>query len=78
MGLRIEAAACCSIGRRKNNEDNFYANGQYMEREQMNSGGQYRALVTDELQMYAVCDGMGGAEFGEEASLKAVKALKRY
>ena len=54
MGLRIEAAACCSIGRRKNNEDNFYANGQYMEREQMNSGGQYRALVTDELQMYAV------------------------
>lgn len=78
MGLKIEAAACCSIGRRKNNEDNFYANGQYMEREQMNRGGQYRALVTDELQMYAVCDGMGGAEFGEEASLKAVKALKRY
>ena len=78
MGLRTEAAVCCSIGRRKNNEDNFYVNGRYMEREQMNSGGQYRALVTDELQMYAVCDGMGGAEFGEEASLKAVKRLKEY
>ena len=78
MGLKIEAAVCCSIGRRKNNEDNFYVNGRYMEREQMNNGGQYKALVTDELQMYAVCDGMGGAEFGEEASLKAVKELARF
>ena len=78
MGLRIEAAACCSIGRRKNNEDNFYVNGRYMEREQMNNGGQYCAVVTDDLQMYAVCDGMGGAEFGEEASLKTVKKLKQY
>lgn len=78
MGLRVEAAVCCSIGRRKNNEDNFYANGKYMEREQMNNGCQYRATITNDLQMYAVCDGMGGAEFGEEASLKAVKALKRY
>ncbi len=78
MGLKIEAAVCCSIGRRKNNEDNFYVNGRYMEREQMNNGGQYKALVADELQMYAVCDGMGGAEFGEEASLKAVQELARF
>ena len=78
MGLRVEAAVCSSIGRRKNNEDNFYVNGIYMEREQMDNGGQYSALVTDSLQMYAVCDGMGGAEFGEEASLKAVRALHEY
>lgn len=78
MGLKIEAAVCCSIGRRKNNEDNFYVNGRYMEREQMNDGGQYTAMVTDDLQIYAVCDGMGGAEFGEEASLKTVKKLKQY
>lgn len=78
MGLKIETAVCCSIGRRKNNEDNFYVNGLYMERAQMNSGGQYDAQVTDELQIYAVCDGMGGAEFGEEAALKAVKALADY
>ena len=78
MGLRTEAAVCCSIGRRKNNEDNFYVNGIYMKREQMNNGGQYSALVTDSLQMFAVCDGMGGAEFGEEASLKAVCALHEY
>ena len=78
MGLKIEAAVCCSIGRRANNEDNFYVTGRYMEREQMNEGGQYSAAVADELQIYAVCDGMGGAEFGEEASLKAVKALEQY
>ena len=78
MGLRIEAAVCSSIGHRGNNEDNFYVNGRYMEREQMNNGGQYSDLITDELQLYAVCDGMGGAEFGEEASLKAVKALEKY
>ena len=78
MGLKIEAAVCCSIGRRKNNEDNFYVNGSFMEREQMNNGGQYSAVVTDEMQIYAVCDGMGGAEFGEEASLKTVKKLKQY
>ena len=78
MGLKIETAVCCSIGRRKNNEDNFYVNGLFMERAQMNSGGQYDAQVTDEIQIYAVCDGMGGAEFGEEASLKAVKALADY
>ena len=76
--MRIEASVCCSIGRRKNNEDNFYVNGRYLEREQMNGGGQYNTLVTDDLQLYAVCDGMGGAEFGEEASLMAVKALAEY
>lgn len=78
MGLRIEAAVCCSIGRRKNNEDNFYVNGRFMEREQMNSGGLYSAMVNDDLQIYAVCDGMGGAEFGEEASYRAVKLLSEY
>ena len=78
MGLRIEAAVCSSIGRRKNNEDNFYVNGKFMEREQMNDGGQYHTLVTDDLQLYAVCDGMGGAEYGEEASYRAVKALAEY
>ena len=78
MKLRVEAAVCSSIGRRINNEDNFYVNGRYMEREQMNRGGQYNAIIADEVQIYAVCDGMGGAEYGEEASLTAVKALARY
>jgi len=78
MGLRIDAAVYSHIGGRKNNEDNFFLNGLYMEREQMNQGGQYHTVYTDATQIFAVCDGMGGAEFGEEASLLAVKNLKKY
>lgn len=78
MGLKVDTAVYCHIGRRANNEDNFYVNGLYMEREQMNKGGRYHKMYTTDLQMYAVCDGMGGAEYGEEASLRAVKALKDY
>lgn len=78
MGLKIDAAVYCHIGGRKNNEDNFYFNGLYMEREQMNRGGAFHKTYSGAAQMYAVCDGMGGAEYGEEASLCTVKALKRY
>lgn len=78
MGLRINAAVYSHIGGRKNNEDNFYFNGLYMEREQMDRGGQFQKEYADASQMYAVCDGMGGAEFGEEASLFATRSLKKY
>ena len=78
MALKINAAVYSNIGHRKNNEDNFFFNGLYMEREQMNGGGHTHAESSDDFQMYAVCDGMGGIEFGEEASLMAVKALKKY
>ena len=78
MGLIIEAAAYSHIGGRKNNEDNFYLNGVSMEREQMNRGGQCHTDFADPTQIYAVCDGMGGAMFGEEASLLAVKSLRKY
>lgn len=78
MGLKIDAAVYCHIGGRKNNEDNFYFNGLYMEREQMNRGGAFHKTYSGAQQMYAVCDGMGGAEFGEEASLCTAKVLKRY
>ena len=78
MGLIIDAAAYSHIGGRKNNEDNFYMNGVHLEREQMNRGGQCNTDFSGPTQIYAVCDGMGGAMFGEEASLLAVKALKKY
>jgi len=78
MSLKIDAAAYSHIGVRANNEDNFYFNGVYMSREQMNQGGQYSASSTDKMQIYAVCDGMGGAEFGEEASLMTVTELSKY
>ncbi|MBQ8973790.1 MAG: serine/threonine-protein phosphatase [Clostridia bacterium] len=78
MGLKIDTAVYSHIGRRKNNEDNFFLDGLYMERDQMNKGGQYHAVKKGDEQIYAVCDGMGGAEFGEEASLRAVQRLKEY
>lgn len=78
MSLKIDAAAYSHIGVRANNEDNFYFNGVFMSREQMNQGGQVAASCTDKSQIYAVCDGMGGAEFGEEASLLTVTELRAY
>lgn len=78
MGLKINAAVYSHIGGRKNNEDNFFFNGLFMEREQMNLGGEFHKEYSDPWQMFAVCDGMGGAEFGEEASLRAVQGLRKY
>lgn len=78
MGIKIEAAAYSAIGNRPNNEDNFYLNGIYMSKEQMNAGGKVSAVNSDTLQVYAVFDGMGGGEFGENASLCAATRLKEY
>ena len=78
MGIRIEAAAYNSIGGRKNNEDNFYLNGPYLKREQMDQGGKISSVNTQPLQVYAVFDGMGGGDFGEYASSYAASQLKEY
>ena len=78
MSLKISAAVYSHIGHRPNNEDNFFYNGAYMEREQMNRGGRIHSVNGEPTQIYAVCDGMGGAELGEEASLKAVQMLKDF
>ena len=78
MSLKVSAAVYGHIGHRPNNEDNFYYNGVYLEREQMNKGGRLHSVVTEPTQIYAACDGMGGAELGEEASLKAVQMIKTY
>ena len=78
MSLKVDVSVYCHIGRRSNNEDNFYVNGTYMERNQMNKGGKLHKVFEGGEQMYAVCDGMGGAEYGEEASLRAVRAMKAY
>lgn len=78
MSLKIKAAVFSHIGDRGNNEDNFYFNGLFMPREQMNKGARTQHECTEPMQIYAVCDGMGGAEFGEEASLTAVQELKAH
>lgn len=70
-----EVYACSDQGRvRGNNEDNFYVSGKYREnitvpRIELESNFEPERLL------FAVCDGMGGEEDGELASLAAVKAL---
>lgn len=77
-GMKLNAAVYNHIGRRLNNEDNFYINGSYMEREMMDKGGLFQKSFTDPVQIYAVCDGMGGAEIGEDVSYYTVTRLKQY
>lgn len=79
MSAMIDAAVCSNMGKvRKNNEDNFCFNGLYMDESQRNSGGLFHLSADQPNQVYAVCDGMGGEEDGEDASLAAVRALAQY
>ena len=60
---------------RSNNEDNFYICGKYRtDVNDNNSKAQCR--VTDRRALFSVCDGMGGVEFGEIASLIAVSNMR--
>ena len=77
--MRIDAAVCSNMGKvRRNNEDNFYFNGVYMNESQRNKGGLFSKVCDDDKQIYAVCDGMGGEEGGEDASITAARGLKQY
>lgn len=79
MSFKIDAAVCSNMGRvRKNNEDNFYFNGDYLDEGRRNKGGLLKRTCQDDTQVYAVCDGMGGEERGEDASITAVRALAQY
>lgn len=84
---RVQAACGCNTGkRRKNNEDNFYFDGKYLDSE---NGGLAEILVKEggrrsfldgmlgesPYEFYAVFDGMGGGDYGEVASnLAAITA----
>lgn len=63
---------------RGNNEDNFYLDGSYMHREKMDEGAYVTGSSKERYQLYAVCDGMGGADCGEEASFSAVTQLAEH
>lgn len=78
MGIRVEAAAYSSIGGRKNNEDNFYLDGAFLKREQMDRGGKAAMENSHPMQIYAVLDGMGGGDYGEYASFYAASCLSEY
>ena len=79
MGLVVTAAACVNVGRlRGNNEDNLYFNGMFLTEQTREQPAALDSLCEDNRQFYAVCDGMGGEQFGELASLIAVKTIHRY
>ena len=73
----IDAAVVNHKGKvRSNNEDNYSLNGERMELAAMDAGGAAHTECADDVQFYAVCDGMGGEAAGEEASFAAVDELK--
>ena len=78
MVYQLHAACACHTGKvRSANEDNFYFNGRFLPLENQGTAGATAAkfLLTEE-RCFGVFDGMGGVEFGEEASYAAVTALK--
>ena len=78
MAMQVKFAVRSEVGNvRKNNEDNFYCNGILMtvsERERPF----FLSGMTSVPAVFAVCDGMGGEDCGELASLTAVQALQEH
>lgn len=76
--IRIQASAINNKGRvRTNNEDSFYVNGIFMPRDRMDNGALLTRDFRNNVQLYAVCDGMGGTDSGEDASFCAVRELEK-
>lgn len=76
--IKINCAAVTSVGKvRDNNEDNFYVNGNY-KKSTTTLSEHYEDNNRRKQYLYAVCDGMGGEELGEVASMIAAKTLAHY
>lgn len=74
----VRVAVENNMGRvRRNNEDSFLADGRHFTRDSMNMGARLDFSCGAKRQLYAVCDGMGGLEGGENASACAVEQLLR-
>lgn len=78
MSFTLEAACCSNIGkRRSNNEDNFFFDNICMEEE--NKGTRNPLFMEQALKQnicVAVFDGMGGENYGEQASFAAARAMQ--
>lgn len=73
--MRLICEGRCGRGAlRQTNQDNLFVNGMW--REDINNHEVISFSDVSEEGIYAVCDGMGGESFGEEASLLAVRSLE--
>lgn len=79
MGWKVDAAVIGSIGCvRKNNEDNFYFLGDYMRQEEINEGAYIVHTTREPRELYAILDGVGGGDAGEQASTLAAKLMAAW
>jgi len=77
--LKIDASVMTNKGNtRSKNEDNFYFNGVYMDRNSVDNSFCFSTNLSGNQFVFAVCDGMGGEHFGEEASFLAVQSLHEF
>lgn len=73
--IRIKSYGISEIGSvRENNEDNLYMSGTFRNNTNVRMFSYGLEKITD-CALFAVCDGMGGEAFGEEASWIAVSGL---
>ena len=73
--LFLDAACVSKIGRiRKNNEDNFYFDGHFLQSD-VSETEQPLLIYERKIKgvLFGLFDGMGGEEYGEEASVAAAK-----
>lgn len=78
MSILLTAACGCVTGKlRKNNEDNFYFDGQVLPADNNGSPGTLtmKTLLKQDL-LVSVFDGMGGENFGEQASYSAAACMR--
>ncbi len=65
----IEAVCGCNIGKlRKNNEDNLFFNGRWLDADNNGIKHPLTTRISNEDSLFAVFDGMGGEECGEIAA----------
>ena len=72
--MKLICESRCGRGAvRSENQDNLFVNGSWRKDLSCHQPVSFRDVA--ETGIYAVCDGMGGEHYGEEASLIAVQAL---
>lgn len=74
--MRVECAVVSHEGNvRTNNEDNYFLNGSFRKNILENRRNESMENKRNKY-VFSVCDGMGGEEYGEVASLCAVKSME--